>query len=102
MREASYQEPEMREAAVKVMRRDKMSTDEECDRMSNAGTWGNTKAIEAISRMLGRQITVVMMDPRVMLRRDWSSTQSKGCCLQSWRQHGSFKVSLHAVTVAWR
>ena len=35
----SEKHQEMKEAAVKVMRRDKMATDEECDRMSKAGTW---------------------------------------------------------------
>ena len=49
---------------MEVMRRDKMATDEECDQMSKAGTWGNTRAIEAASRMLSRQITVVVMEPR--------------------------------------
>ena len=55
---------EMREAAVAVMTRDKMATDEECDQLNNAGTWGETRAIEAVSRMLSRQITVIVMGPR--------------------------------------
>ena len=60
----SEKHQEMREDAVKVMRRDKMATDEECNRMSKAGTRGDLKAIEAASNMLGRKIIVEVMEPR--------------------------------------
>jgi hypothetical protein len=60
----SEKHQEMREAAVAVMRRDEMATDEECDQMNKVGTWGDTRVIEAVSRMLSRQITVIVMEPR--------------------------------------
>ena len=60
----SEKHQEMGEATVAVMRREKMATDEECDEMSKAGTWGDTRVIEAASRMLSRQITVIVMEPR--------------------------------------
>ena len=60
----SEKHQEMREATVAVVRSEKMATDEECDQMSKAGTWADTRVIEAASRMLSRQITVIVMEPR--------------------------------------
>ena len=44
---------EMREAAAEKMREEGMATDAECDLMRQLGTWGNTKAIKAVSMIIG-------------------------------------------------
>ena len=55
---------EMREAAAEKMREEGMATDAGCDLMRQLGTWGNTKAIKAVSMIIGMEVTVAVMHPR--------------------------------------